>query len=57
MDRNNLLLTARTDFLNAFTDALDESIRQAEAHLFIKADTAKFSADQRRYLDARVFVM
>jgi len=57
MDRNNLLLTARNDFLNAFTDALDESIRRAETHLFVKADTAKFSVEQRRYLDARVFVM
>lgn len=57
MDRNDLLLAARTEFLRAFTESLDESIRQAEAHLFVKADTAKFSADQRRYLDARVFVM
>jgi len=57
MDRNDLLLAARAEFLRAFVEALDESIRQAEAHLFVKADTAKFSAEQRRYLDARVFVM
>lgn len=56
MDRNDLLVAARAEFVRAFTEALDASVRQAEAHLFIKADTATSSADQRRYLDARIFI-
>ncbi len=53
MDRNDLLAATREHFLRSFTDSLQPAIDRSVSVLFTKADQAKSSADERRFLDAR----
>ncbi len=53
MDRNDLLAATREHFLRSFTDSLQPAIDRSVIALFTKADQAKSSAEERRFLDAR----
>ncbi len=53
MDRNDLLAATREHFIRAFTESLQPVIDRSVTVLFNKADQARSSADERRFLDAR----
>jgi hypothetical protein len=53
MDRNDLLAATREHFLRAFTESLQPVIDRSVTVLFNKADQARSTADERRFLDAR----
>jgi Protein of unknown function (DUF1631) len=53
MDRNDLLAATREHFLRSFTESLQPVIDRSVTVLFNKADQARSSADERRFLDAR----
>ena len=52
MDRNVLLATTRTAFLNAFLRAVDYAMPRAAANLFRSADASRNAIDQRRMIGA-----
>lgn len=53
MDRNDLLAVTREHFLRAFTESLQPAIDRSVTAFYTRADQAKSSADERRFLEAR----
>ena len=53
MDRNDLLAVTREHFLRSFTESLQRAIDLSVTAFYTRADQAKSSADERRFLDAR----
>ncbi len=53
MDRNDLLAVTREHFLRSFTESLQPAIDRSVTAFYTRADQAKSSADERRFLEAR----
>jgi hypothetical protein len=53
INRNELLVAARAEFLRAYLEAFDQFLPQSIEDAFKKADTSRTSIDQSRYLTVR----